>query len=170
MHLLNALQLLSHKSKCRRWYWRALKAFTCTTGEIGPCHIRAAKCSFFVLNFCMTWIETVTKRQRRAAWEKKNPPHPHHHQKKKNQQRICIERPTYLKQRERNILYRVRLFFLLAPSRTSNLPGRLLFTSGCCRRRIAERLNTEPNFNPFSGFYNCFSGRCCGRPCAAVLE
>lgn len=38
---------------------------------------------------------------------------------------------------------RISLCFLLAPSRTSNLPGRLLFTSGCCRRAIVQRENTE---------------------------
>lgn len=30
--------------------------------------------------------------------------------------------------------------FLLAPSRATNLPGRLLFTSGCCRRGIVGTL------------------------------
>lgn len=34
-------------------------------------------------------------------------------------------------------------FFLPALSRTSNLPGRLLFTSGCCRRGIVQCENTE---------------------------
>lgn len=41
------------------------------------------------------------------------------------------------------IFYKGLVLFLLALSRTSNLPVRLLFTSGCCRRGIVQRRNTE---------------------------
>lgn len=45
------------------------------------------------------------------------------------------------------MFYTGLVLFLLALRRTSNLPVRLLFTSGCCRRAAQQQL-----FNPFLGF------------------
>lgn len=127
----SAAQLLSHnKSDDQRGSWRVMKAFTAQL-LMGAKSIKLRTILFFFfLVPSLAWAEQWRSDAGLMQGKKR----------KKEAEAAFARRSEHTCATDRrNVLLGLGLLLLLALPRTPNLPGRLLFTSGCCRQLNALR-------------------------------